>query len=86
MHDLIDRGRGRRVPMNFRTDGMWIWNDISSYYLRAYGFRPDAGLVAHVAANGYTMPQVDGVAEYRAISALYGAEEDEGATACDRCR
>ncbi len=80
LHDVIDRERGRVVPMSFRTDGVWIWNDISVYYLRTYGFRPDDGLVAHIAANGYTIPQVDGVAEFRAISVLY-RPEDEGATA-----
>jgi hypothetical protein len=80
IYDAIDRERGRVVPMNFRTDGTWIWNDIGSYYLRAYGFSPDDGLVTHIRANGYEMPRVDGVAEFRAISVLYWAEEEGAAT------
>jgi hypothetical protein len=80
IYDAIDRERGRIVPMNFRTDGTWIWNDIGSYYLRAYGFSPDAALVTHIRANGYEIPRVDGVAEFRAISVLYWAEEEGAAT------
>ena len=77
LYDMIDQDLGRVVPMSFRTDGAWIWTDISAYYLRAYGLRPDAGLVAHIAASGYRMPRVDGVAEFRAIAVLYRAEEED---------
>jgi hypothetical protein len=80
IYDVIDRDRGRVVPMNFRTDGAWIWNDISSYYLRAYGFRPDRELISHIRANGYEIPQIDGVDEHRAISVLYWSEEEDAAT------
>ena len=71
VYDALDRDLGRVVPMNFRTDGTWIWNDISAYHLRHHGVRPDAALVAHIAANGYEPPEVDGVAEFRAIATLY---------------
>jgi hypothetical protein len=77
LYDVIDQDLGRVVPMSFRTDGAWIWTDISAYYLRTYGLRPDGALVAHIASNGYRMPQVDGVAEFRAISVLYRAEEED---------
>jgi hypothetical protein len=85
LYDMIDQDLGRVVPMSFRTDGDWIWTDISAYYLRAYGLLPDPALVTHIAANGYRMPRVDGVAEFRAISVLYRAEE-EAATAGGRLR
>jgi hypothetical protein len=62
--------------MNFRTDGTWIWNDITSYYLRTHGFRPDPELLEHIRSNGYEIPQVDGVAEFRAVSALYRPADD----------
>lgn len=77
LYDVIDEDLGRVVPMSFRTDGAWIWTDISAYYLRAYGLRPDGALVEHIAANGYRIPRVDGVAEFRAISVLYRAEEED---------
>ncbi|MDN3358246.1 hypothetical protein [Actinomadura sp. DC4] len=85
LHDVIDQDLGRVVPMSFRTDGAWIWTDISAYYLRTYGLSPGRDLVAHVTANGYRMPEVDGVAEFRAISVLYRAEEED-ATAGGRLR
>jgi hypothetical protein len=75
--DRVDGTRGKVVPLSFRTDGAWIWTDISAYYLRAYGLLPDPELVAHIAANGYRMPRVDGVAEFRAISVLYRPEEED---------
>jgi hypothetical protein len=77
LYDMIDEDLGRVVPMSFRTDGAWIWTDISAYYLRTYGLRPDPALVEHIAANDYRMPRVDGVAEFRAISVLYRAEEED---------
>jgi hypothetical protein len=77
LYDVVDRGLGRIVPMNFRTDGAWIWSDISAYYLRAHGMLPDRALVAHIESNGYRMPRVDGVAEFRAISMLYRPEEED---------
>lgn len=79
MHDVIDRELGRVVPMSFRTDGTWIWNDINAYYLRTYGLCPDPELVDHIAANGYRMPEVDGVAEFRAVAVLYGSGDDDTA-------
>jgi len=85
LHDQLDQDLGRVVPMSFRTDGAWIWTDVSAYYLRTYGFGPDGALVAHIASNGYRMPRVDGVAEFRAISVLYRAEEED-ATAGGRLR
>ncbi|MBC6460487.1 hypothetical protein [Actinomadura sp. HBU206391] len=76
IYDVIDRDLGRVVPMNFRTDGTWIWNDITCYYLRTYGFRPDPALLDHIRSNGYETPQVDGIAEFRAISVLYWPADD----------
>jgi hypothetical protein len=51
MDDVLDPGRGGVVPMNFRTDGEWIWTDTITYYLDEYGLAPEPGLLAHIRAR-----------------------------------
>ncbi|GAA2095489.1 hypothetical protein [Actinomadura alba] len=77
IYDVIHRDRGRVVPMSFRTDGTWIWSDITPYYLRTHGIRPESALLEHIRSNGYEMPPVDGVAEFRTTSVLYRRADDD---------
>lgn len=48
MDDVIDPSRTAVVPMNFRTDGRWIWTDTITYYLEQYGLAPEPSLLAHL--------------------------------------
>jgi hypothetical protein len=77
MDDVLDGGLADCVPMSFRTDGTWVWNEASAYYAEQHGLEPDAGLVAHVRANGYTPPEVDGVAVHRAFQVLQDSAGEE---------
>ncbi|MBO4209038.1 hypothetical protein [Micromonospora echinofusca] len=77
IHDVVDTSRGAVVPLNFRTDGIWIWSDVVSYYLREHHLRPDDELVAHAEQHGWVMPQLDGVAIFRALAKLQEPPEDE---------
>ncbi|MFB9449165.1 hypothetical protein Dvina_30915 [Dactylosporangium vinaceum] len=54
--DPLDPGAGEVVPLSYRTDGVWVWQEASAYYLRARGCAPDDDLVAHIAAAGYRPP------------------------------
>ena len=56
--------------MNVRTDGVWIWTDATTYYLERYNLRPDRGLLRHIRAADYRMPEVDGVAIHRTTAVL----------------
>ncbi|MEV0148009.1 MULTISPECIES: hypothetical protein [unclassified Nonomuraea] len=56
--DRVEPERGQVVPVSFRTDGVYVWTDTVTYYLRAHGLRPDPGLCAHIAAAGYACPPV----------------------------
>ncbi|WP_371493759.1 hypothetical protein OG871_01815 [Kitasatospora sp. NBC_00374] len=58
MDDVVEPERGGVVPMGFRTDGRWIWTDTVTYYLDEYGLAPEAGLLAHVRAQGDDLPAV----------------------------
>jgi hypothetical protein len=79
MTDVVEPQRGVVVPMNYRTDGTWVWTDTVTYYLRTYGLSPDPELLAHLRAGGFAMPRVDAVAEHRAMAALYLPAEAEPA-------
>jgi hypothetical protein len=68
--DVVDPSRGEVVPTSFRTDGQWIWNDATAYYLERHGRSPDPLLVEHIRAGGYATPRVDGASLHRADRAL----------------
>ena len=83
MDDVLDSGQAGCVPMSFRTDGTWIWNEASAYYAQRYGLQPHAGLVAHVRSNGYRPPPVDGVTVHRALRVLQDRPGEEPAVMLD---
>lgn len=77
IEDVLDASRGAVVPLNFRTDGTWIWNDASTYYLREHHLQPDPRLVEHARGLGYQVPELDGVAVFRTLSKLQEPPESE---------
>ncbi len=79
LSDVVTPARGAVVPMNFRTDGHWIWSDAAVYYLQHYGLAPDADLIAHIRRHGFIRPEVDGAAIHRALAALQEPAADEPA-------
>ncbi|HVQ89588.1 MAG TPA: hypothetical protein VMU51_01010 [Mycobacteriales bacterium] len=77
MDDVVDRSRRNVVPMNFRTDGTWIWTDTTTYYLQRHGLAPDIALVDHIRDASYEMPALDGVAIHRAMAVLQEPADEE---------
>jgi hypothetical protein len=80
MIDVVAPTRGAVVPMDFRTDGQWIWSDAAVYYLERYDLTPDIDLVAHIRRRDFVMPEVDGAAIHRALAALAEPAADEAWT------
>ena len=70
LDDVLDSTQVDCVPMGFRTDGIWVWNEASGYYAERHGLEPAPGLLAHLRSNDYIPPAVDGVALHRALQAL----------------
>lgn len=60
------------VPLNFRTDGTWIWAGAVPHYLRKHGLPPEAGLVRHIVAGGCRVPEVSEAARDRAVATITG--------------
>jgi hypothetical protein len=77
MDDVVDRSRRNVVPMNFRTDGTWIWTDTTTYYLARHNLAPDQELLDHIRAADYSLPGLDGVAIHRAMAVLQEPPEEE---------
>jgi hypothetical protein len=68
--DLYDRCGPARVPLNYRTDGHWIWSDAIAYYLEHHRLMPDRDLVTHVRRQGYVTPVVDAVTMADAVATV----------------
>jgi hypothetical protein len=70
LDDVMAPERTYAVPINFRTDGTWVWNDLTRYYLEEHHLAPDPELLEHIRSAGSEVPELDGVAVYRAMEAL----------------
>ncbi len=77
MDDVVDRSQRNAVPMNFRTDGTWIWTDTTTYYLERHQLTPDTELLEHIRTSQYRMPSLDGVAIHRAMAVLQEPSDEE---------
>ncbi|OXM47920.1 hypothetical protein [Amycolatopsis alba] len=56
LDDVLAPDRTAVVPMNFLTDGTWIWTDTVTYYLENHGLAPESGLLGHIRARGTVAP------------------------------
>jgi hypothetical protein len=68
--DLLEPHRVAAVPIAFRTDGAWIWDDAVAYYLRWHHVPPEPDLLAHIRAHGYHAATVEGDVREAARAAL----------------
>ncbi|MFD2465977.1 hypothetical protein [Amycolatopsis silviterrae] len=75
--DAFDPSRTDAVPLNFRTDGSWVWPGAVGYYLREHGISPDPELVAHIRAAGYAVPEVGEAAQERMLAAMVNLPAEE---------
>jgi hypothetical protein len=70
--DVFAPDREPEVPLNFRTDGSWVWPGAVGYYLREHDVAPDPDLVNHIRARSFVVPGVDEPARELAITAITG--------------
>lgn len=62
----------RDVPLNYRTDGTWIWAGSVPHYLRKHGLAPEPELVRHISARDFRLDPVDQAAKELAMSVIVG--------------
>jgi hypothetical protein len=55
--DPLDPGRGGVVPVGYRCDGVWVWQEASAFYLRERGVAPDEDFVTHIESVGFRVPE-----------------------------
>ncbi|MFD4670641.1 hypothetical protein ACFWNN_12945 [Lentzea sp. NPDC058450] len=60
------------VPLNFRTDGTWIWAGAVPHYLRKYGLPPEPELVAHAVSRNFQVAEVNEQTQDKAVSIITG--------------
>jgi hypothetical protein len=75
MIDVVDASRGEVVPLSYRTDGSFVWPDAVPYYVEHYGLAPHLPLLETIRAAQYIPPRPDGVALFRAETALMQPDE-----------
>jgi hypothetical protein len=56
MVDPLDPDRGPVVPLSYRTDGTWVWQEALAYYMRARGAAPELEFLCHIEERGYLAP------------------------------
>jgi hypothetical protein len=75
MNDVLDADAPAAVPVNFFTDGEWIWTDTIEYYLSHHGLAPDPELATHIDvmwSQGRLVPGADEDTAVRAGDFLLG--------------
>lgn len=72
--DLDEFAPGERdVPLNFRTDGVWVWPGAVPHYLNKHGVPPEPELLQHIADRGYRIGPVDEPAQQAAVRVITSA-------------
>jgi hypothetical protein len=71
-NDAFDPDRPAAVPMNFRTDGNWVWPGAVAYYLRVHAVTPDPDLLSHIRSRRFILPDVDEPTKELAVAAITG--------------
>ncbi|MGI8609701.1 MAG: hypothetical protein ACR2MY_10820 [Candidatus Dormibacteria bacterium] len=72
------------VPMNFRTDGTWTWNDEVTYYLQTYGYAPKEPFLTYVRSLKFRPPKVSTEELDAAIRDVFGPAPTSGIPATGR--
>jgi hypothetical protein len=44
------------VPLSYRTDGTWVWQEALAYYLRTRGAAPELEFLCHIEERGFVLP------------------------------
>lgn len=56
--DRLAQAPVAKVPVAFRSDGVWIWPAAVNYYLKEHRVAPEGELVAHIRSTGFSLPEV----------------------------
>ena len=57
MSDPLGRGTEPVVPLSYRTDGTWVWQEALAYYVRTRGVAPELELLCHIEERGAQLPE-----------------------------
>ncbi len=74
--DAIDRSRGQVVGSTVRTDGMWVWSDRLTYYVREHGLAPEVDLRERIANRGVVLMNAERLEEVRNALRMSSVDAD----------
>jgi hypothetical protein len=69
--DPLRTDSGPVVPLNWRTDGVWVWQEALAYYMVTAGIAPELALLCHIEEHGRPADVSDEVA-HRAAHLVRG--------------
>jgi hypothetical protein len=61
---------GHSVPLHYRTDGVWVWPQALSHFVRTRAVAPELEFLCHIEERGYVLPAVGDEAAQRARGAI----------------
>jgi hypothetical protein len=53
--DPVDPREGEPIPLSYRTDGTWVWQESLAHYVRTRGVAPELEFLCHIEARGYQL-------------------------------
>ncbi|MFI5777117.1 hypothetical protein [Nocardia sp. NPDC051570] len=62
----------RDVPLDYRTDGAWIWSGSVPHYLRKHSLAPEPDLVRHIQDRDFRLGTVEQAAKDSALQVITG--------------
>ncbi|MBB5159980.1 hypothetical protein [Saccharopolyspora phatthalungensis] len=77
MDDVVRSDQVGTVPVNFRSDGTWIWTDSITYYLDRYHLSPEPDLVEHALAATGPTPPLSRIAFHQVLAELFAPAPQE---------
>jgi hypothetical protein len=54
--DPLDPGRGPAVPVGYRSDGVWVWQEATAYYVAERWVAPEEDFLDHIERAGFAPP------------------------------
>jgi hypothetical protein len=70
MPDLSTDDPTPRVPLSFRTDGVWVWSEAVAFYLSIHGIAPELEFLCHLEERAYIAPPTVGDSVARAAAVV----------------
>ncbi|GLY28928.1 hypothetical protein [Kineosporia sp. NBRC 101731] len=77
MDDVVRPERVANVPVDFRSDRVWVWTEAVAYYLAEYDLAPEPDLISHILGGPPPIRTLGRFDRQRVTAALFAPAEKE---------